>query len=397
LRRPQTVCRLPAPLPFTASCPVRWSRNSPACFAVRACRRKWQRNSFSKCSSTNVSWLILRSVDLRIPQAVLAGLLVAIVGFKLTTRRTLGAGSGPRLIRGRSDNFGHADWLSIREASRLFPGPDPSYGGIVVGEAYRVDQDRVARWAFDPADRRSWGQGGTLPLLVDSCRTGSTHALVFAGPGGFKTTSVGIPTMLTADSDEAAVVLDPSREIGPMVQGFRQSLGHQVVPLDPADPAAGAFNVLDWIDTASPEAETNIEAVVNWICGETRGQVTSGAEFFRDSGKGLIAWASSSRPAMPVANTASPSCCSTSRSAGSLASGAARASRPGTTPRPGACSPLCRTLIPPGNSPPCAANMVSSPPHAATAPAARAAVPDLAPVPPAGRRTARRTFRQVSR
>jgi hypothetical protein len=29
--------------------------------------------------------------------------------------------------------------------------------------------------------------------------------------------------------------------------------------------------------------------VVNWICGETRGKVTSGAEFFRDSGKGLIA------------------------------------------------------------------------------------------------------------
>jgi type IV secretion system protein VirD4 len=89
---------------------------------------------------------------------------------KLTTRRTLGTGSGPRLIRGRSDNYGHADWLSIREASRLFPGPDPTYGGVVVGEAYRVDQDRVARWAFDPADRRSWGQDGTLPLLVDPCR-----------------------------------------------------------------------------------------------------------------------------------------------------------------------------------------------------------------------------------
>jgi type IV secretion system protein VirD4 len=230
---------------------------------------------------------VLRSVDLRIPQAVLVGLLATIVGSKLTIRSTLGTGSGPRLVRGRSDNYGHADWLSPREASRLFPGPDPSYGGIVVGEAYRVDQDRVARWAFDPADRRSWGQGGTTPLLVDPCRTGSTHALVFAGPGGFKTTSIGIPTMLTWRG--AAVVLDPSREIGPMVQGFRRRLGHQVVTLDPADPAAGAFNVLDWIDTASPEAETSIEAVVNWICGETRGQVTSGAEFFRDSGKGLIA------------------------------------------------------------------------------------------------------------
>ena len=102
---------------------------------------------------------ILRAVDLRIPQAVLVGLLAAIVGAKLTIRSTLGTGSGPRLIRGRSDNYGHADWLSIREARRLFPGPDPSYGGIVVGEAYRVDQDRVARRAFDPADRKQLGTG----------------------------------------------------------------------------------------------------------------------------------------------------------------------------------------------------------------------------------------------
>jgi type IV secretion system protein VirD4 len=88
----------------------------------------------------------------------------------------------------------------------------------------------------------------------------------------------------------AAVVLDPSREIGPMVQAFRQrKMGHHVVTLDPADPAAGAFNVLDWIDTAAPEAETNVEATVNWICGETRGHVTSGAEFFGESGKALIA------------------------------------------------------------------------------------------------------------
>jgi type IV secretion system protein VirD4 len=73
-----------------------------------------------------------------------------------------------------------------QRVGRRTGGPDPSYGGIVVGEAYRVDQARVARWAFDPADRRSWGQRGTLPLLVDPCRTGSTYAIVFAGPCGFK-------------------------------------------------------------------------------------------------------------------------------------------------------------------------------------------------------------------
>ena len=230
---------------------------------------------------------VWESLDPGILQAVAVGFIAACAGVRLTTQPIVGGRRGPRLVRGQSDNYGHADWLSVREARRLFPGPDPTYGGIVVGEAYRVDQDRVARRAFDPAGRNTWGQGGSAPLLVDPCRTGSTHALVFAGPGGFKTTSIGIPTMLTWRG--AAVVLDPSREIGPMVEGFRQSLGHQVATLDPADPAAGAFNVLDWIDTSSPEAETNIEAVVNWICGETRGQLTSGAEFFRDSGKGLIA------------------------------------------------------------------------------------------------------------
>jgi type IV secretion system protein VirD4 len=231
---------------------------------------------------------VLRALNLSAVQAAAVGLIAAVAGVRLTLQQTLRGRTGPRLVRGRSDNFGHADWLTIRDARRLFPGPDAAHGGIVVGEAYRVDRDRVARRAFAPADRSTWGQGGTAPLLIDPCHSGSTHALVFGGPGGFKTTSVGIPTMLTWRG--AAVVLDPSREIGPMVQAFRQAtLGHHVVTLDPADPTAGAFNVLDWIDIAAPEAETNVEAAVNWICGETRRHVTSGADFFGESGKALIA------------------------------------------------------------------------------------------------------------
>jgi type IV secretion system protein VirD4 len=230
---------------------------------------------------------VLGALDPGILQAEAVGIVAAVIGAGFTVQRKIGTQPGSRVMRGRSDNFGHADWLAIHDARRLFPGPDETYGGIVVGEACRVDQDRIAHRSFDPVDRRTWGQGGAAPLLIDPCRTGSTHALVFAGPGGFKTTSVGVPTMLTWRG--AAVVLDPSREIGPMVQGYRQAtLGHRVVTLDPADPSAGAFNVLDWIDIAAPEAEANIEATVNWICGEARGQVASGAEFFRESGKGLI-------------------------------------------------------------------------------------------------------------
>lgn len=261
--------------------------------------------------------------------ALVTGLIGLGIGIRLLTGEALGVGGGSGighgpLRRARSDNHGHADWLSMKEARRLFPGPDPRHGGIVVGEAYRVDQDRVARhgssWhgsscrAFDPSDPATWGTGGTAPLLIDPCRAGSTHALVLAGSGGFKTTSVGIPTLLAWTG--SAVVLDPAREIGPMVSAYRAaSLGHRVVTLDPAarslaeteasvdpraaglaandradDPAAG-FNALDWIDIAGPLAETNVEAVATWLAGEPARGVGGGGggEFFRDMGRGLIA------------------------------------------------------------------------------------------------------------
>ncbi len=119
----------------------------------------------------------------------------------------------PAATRAASDNHGHADWASLEQARRRFPGPHPLYGGIVVGEAYRVDEDPVARAApFDPDIRSTWGRGGTTPLLIDPCRTGPTHALIFAGSGAFKTTGIAVPTLLTWTG--SCVVLDPSREVG---------------------------------------------------------------------------------------------------------------------------------------------------------------------------------------
>lgn len=268
---------------------------------------------------------LLGSIPLPYVAAFAVGLLGFGLGIRLFTEDGLAGaggsgGTGP-LKRARSDNHGHADWLSMKDARRLFPGPDPEYGGIVVGEAYRVDDDRATRGRpFDPGDRATWGAGGTAPLLVDPCRTGSTHALVLAGSGGFKTTSVGIPTLLTWTG--AAVVLDPAREIAPMVGAYRAAkLGQRVITLDPAagssaagssatapliagdpthdraaddpanDLAAAGFNVLDWIDPTGPLAETNVEAVATWLVGEpARGTGGSGgAEFFRDMGRGLIA------------------------------------------------------------------------------------------------------------
>ncbi len=45
-------------------------------------------------------------------------------------------------------------------------------------------------------------------------------------------------------------------------------MGHMVHELDPR--AGTGFNVLDWIDTTSPLAATNINSVVAWVCGDTK-------------------------------------------------------------------------------------------------------------------------------
>jgi len=72
---------------------------------------------------------VLDAFDPGILQAVAAGLFATIGGIGLTMRQSVGMRFSPRLLRGRSDNFGHAAWLSKRDASRLFPGPDETYGG----------------------------------------------------------------------------------------------------------------------------------------------------------------------------------------------------------------------------------------------------------------------------
>ena len=43
----------------------------------------------------------------------------------------------PAPVRAASDVHGNADWLEMGEVRKLFPGPHPAYGGVVVGEAYR--------------------------------------------------------------------------------------------------------------------------------------------------------------------------------------------------------------------------------------------------------------------
>jgi len=201
-------------------------------------------------------------------------------------RRMRAARSGERVPAPRrafSDAHGNADWMTLADARKLFPGPHPAYGGIVVGEAYRVDQDKVAGVRFNPDDPATWGQGGKAPLLIDPCTSDATHGAVFAGSGGYKTTAVTIPTL--ACWTGSAVVLDPSCQVGPMTAQMRRDMGHKVAMIGPG---LGGVNVLDWIDPRDPLAETYVQAVIERVAGETPPNQAGEDSIFKVRGKELL-------------------------------------------------------------------------------------------------------------
>ena len=243
-------------------------------------------------------WLVLAAA---VPTVFLLILLLGLfqiwrLHYRGPRKLAAGQGGAVRAIeRGATDNHGHSQWRSLGDAKKLFPGPDPVHGGIVVGEAYRVDHDQtVAGIPFGPADKRSWGIGGKAPLLIDPCTHGSGHSLVFAGPGGFKTTAA-VSTVLTWTG--SSVILDPSTELGPMLDAAlrrqRKRVVHIGIPNDESGkPPVTGFNVLAWIDITHPEAELHVRSVVSWIYDKSAAaQATPGrAEdpFFAPMGRSLV-------------------------------------------------------------------------------------------------------------
>ncbi|MGA0565384.1 Ti-type conjugative transfer system protein TraG [Ancylobacter sp. VNQ12] len=191
------------------------------------------------------------------------------------------AAATPRRIKGRRAIHGETDWMKMEAAGKLFGDA----GGIVIGERYRVDRDSVAGIAFRADSRDSWGSGGRSPLLCFDGSFGSSHGIVFAGSGGFKTTSATIPSALKWGG--GLVVLDPSSEVAPMVIGHRRKAGRKVVVLDPADVAAG-FNALDWIGRFGGTKEEDIVAVATWVMTDNARQVSARDDFFRASAMQLL-------------------------------------------------------------------------------------------------------------
>ncbi|MGI4815833.1 MAG: type IV secretory system conjugative DNA transfer family protein, partial [Janthinobacterium lividum] len=234
--------------------------------------------------------------NLLISGGVPAAFAVLVVGIMIAAsfgrRRTLRAArpgqQPPKPIRAASDTHGNADWMPMRDVRKAFSGPNPVYGGVVIGEAYRVDEDTVGkdRVPFDPRNPKTWGMGGKAPLLIDPCEEDATHGAVFAGSGGFKTTAVVIPTL--AHWTGSVVAFDPSCQVGGMTEAMRRAMGHTVAFVGPG---IGGFNVLDWIDPSDPLAETYVQEVIDRIAGDTGGNAPGGArenEIFKVRGKEMM-------------------------------------------------------------------------------------------------------------
>ena len=187
----------------------------------------------------------------------------------------------PRRIRGKRALHGEAEWMKMPDAQKLFP----DVGGIVIGERYRVDTDTVAAQAFRADRQETWGSGGKSPLLCFDGSFGSSHGIVFAGSGGYKTTSVTIPTALKWGS--TLIVLDPSNEVAPMVLDHRARSGRDVHILDPKRPEIGV-NVLDWIGRHGGTKEEDIASVASWIMSDSGRASGVRDDFFRASGLQLL-------------------------------------------------------------------------------------------------------------
>jgi type IV secretion system protein VirD4 len=229
------------------------------------------------------SWLLLSGA----PAVIIQFLLFMTVAYKRryvrgwSLRRDWPATRFPsRPVRGRTDNNGHARWATEAEMRGQWPD-DTTIGGVVVGECA---DPRVDKGPFSPLNPATWGRGGKAPLLIDPCREGSTHSMIVAGSGSYKTVSA-VSTGLTWRG--SMVALDPSAELGPMLAQERRRMGHRVFILTPETATTVGFNVLEWIDITSPIAETDIAAVVEWVAGYTpKSDKTN--EFFKNRGKALI-------------------------------------------------------------------------------------------------------------
>lgn len=236
---------------------------------------------FATRSFTEMVWIASAAISAAVP-------LVALGRWQW--RRWGGiAGIGRRALnvdrirRGTTHNHGTAEWMPLDKVAELFPrGPDEEVGGVVVGELDRVDLGPVARVRFDPRNQQTWGQGGKAPLMIDPCRSGTTHSIVVAGGGGYKSTAL-VTTLMTWR--RSMVVLDPSEELADLVRKPLEQSGRAVHRLQIG---GNGPNVLAGIDINDAMAETRLRAVVARIIGPMPRDESGNSGRFKRWGRTII-------------------------------------------------------------------------------------------------------------
>lgn len=224
----------------------------------------WWRYAHPGISQMTLLYLIGSGLAAALPILALGTLVVTVA------RRVIRRGRTDPIRRGTSDNHGHADYLSVPEMQALFPAvPDHEVGGVVVGEADRVDLGPATGTQFDPDNRLTWGNGGKAPLLIDPCKRGSTHSMVIGGSGTFKSVTLLSSLLVWRKS---FFCLDPAEELAARVGAELARRGRRVIRLEIG---GGGPNVLDGIDITSPLAETRLRAIVGRITGPMSGDSKS--------------------------------------------------------------------------------------------------------------------------
>lgn len=173
--------------------------------------------------------------------------------------------------RQKNGVFGNAKFATYKEMTTRFPDD----GEVVIGEAYI--QKIGTPFGEKPAGRAS--------LLCDTLSTGSTHGMIISGSGGYKTTSVVLPTLWL--TNYSCVVFDPKREISRKTQRVRETIHNKIsYCLDPNDSSKDGFNALKWIDMNSEAWPQDLFQVATWLIGESR----AGSEnrYFENSATSLV-------------------------------------------------------------------------------------------------------------
>jgi type IV secretion system protein VirD4 len=197
-----------------------------------------------------------------IPTALTIAIGVVAISWRWRRRRriALPRGRGHRpIVQGTTDNFGHARILTAKESLQRYPGPT----GVVIGEL-------------------SSGKAGTAPLVIDPSTAGAGHGMLIAGTRAGKTTSAVVSLLYWPSS---AVVLDPSAEMGGMLEHALREDGKTVHLLNPE--TAKGFNALDWIDINRPLAAMDVRAVIAWVFPPDEQKGVQTDAYFSPSGKAL--------------------------------------------------------------------------------------------------------------